>query len=81
MTTEDCSKIRNGFPRSFPDTPSNVLQQLSLKGKVTVVTGAADGIGFAVSEAFAEAGANVAMLFNSSVSLVVQIRLWLTLIG
>ncbi|KAK1967180.1 short chain dehydrogenase [Colletotrichum sublineola] len=66
MSTEDCQKPREGFPRPFPDTPSNVLEQLRVTGKVIVVTGAADGIGFAVSEAMAEAGGNVALWYNSN---------------
>ena len=47
-----------------PDTP--VLSQFSLKGKVIAVTGASQGIGAAVSEGFAEAGADVALLYNTS---------------
>ncbi|KAK1586164.1 short chain dehydrogenase [Colletotrichum navitas] len=66
MSTEDCQKPREGFPRPFPDTPSNVLEQLRVAAKVIVVTGAADGIGFAVSEAMAEAGGNVALWYNSN---------------
>ncbi|KAK2055618.1 short chain dehydrogenase [Colletotrichum caudatum] len=66
MSTEDCQKPREGFPRPFPDTPSNVLEQLRVTGKVIVVTGAADGIGLAVSEAMAEAGGNVALWYNSN---------------
>ncbi|KAM0433531.1 hypothetical protein ACHAPT_004411 [Fusarium lateritium] len=58
-----------GFPRPFPNTPNNVLEQLRLTGKVVVVTGAAGGIGFAVAEAMAEAGADVAFWYNSCVSL------------
>lgn len=65
MSFEDCNQPRAGFPRPFPNTPSNVFEQLSLKGKVAVVNGAADGIGLAVSEAMAEAGANVALWYNS----------------
>ncbi|KAK2031789.1 short chain dehydrogenase [Colletotrichum zoysiae] len=66
MSTEDCQKPREGFPRPFPDTPFNVLEQLRVTGKVIVVTGAADGIGLAVSEAMAEAGGNVALWYNSN---------------
>ncbi|KAK1990042.1 short chain dehydrogenase [Colletotrichum falcatum] len=66
MSTEECQRPREGFPRPFPDTPSNVLEQLRVTGKVIVVTGAADGIGFAVCEAMAEAGGNVALWYNSN---------------
>ncbi|KAH7353858.1 short-chain dehydrogenase [Plectosphaerella cucumerina] len=66
MNTADCGVVRDGFPRPFPNTPTNVLEQLSLKGKVIAITGAADGIGAAVAEAMAEAGGNVALLYNSN---------------
>ncbi|KAL4896805.1 putative short-chain dehydrogenase [Aspergillus ambiguus] len=66
MTVNDCAQVREGFPRPFPDTPTNVLEQFRLAGKVAVVTGAADGIGYAVSEAMAEANARVAMWYNSN---------------
>lgn len=65
MTVAECTQTRDGFPRPFPNTPANVLEQFKLNGKVVVVTGAADGIGLAVSEAMAEAGANVALWYNS----------------
>lgn len=65
MNQQDCAVVRDGFPRPFPDTPSNVLEQFRLTGKVVVVTGAADGIGYAVAEAMAEANANVALWYNS----------------
>lgn len=67
MNLQDCGRVRDGFPRPFPNTPSNALEQMRLNGKVVVVTGAADGIGYAVSEAMAEAGANVALWYNSCV--------------
>ncbi|QMW36837.1 hypothetical protein G4B11_000073 [Aspergillus flavus] len=66
MTVSDSTQIRDGFPRPFPDTPANVLEQFKLNGKVVVITGAADGIGLAVAEAMAEAGANVALWYNSN---------------
>lgn len=65
MNASDCAVVRDGFPRPFPNTPSNVLEQFKMAGKVTVVTGAADGIGYAVAEAIAEAGGSVAMWYNS----------------
>ncbi len=49
-----------------PDTPNNVLEQFNLKGRTVVVNGAADGIGYAVAEGMAEAGANVALWYNSN---------------
>lgn len=52
--------------RPAPVTPDNVFDQLSLKGRVVCVTGAADGIGFAVAEGMAEAGANIAIWYNSN---------------
>lgn len=65
MTLENCAEVREGFPRPFPDTPTNVLAQLRMDGKVSVITGAADGIGYAVAEGLAEAGSNVALLYNT----------------
>lgn len=38
---------------------------MRLGGKVVVITGAADGIGYAVAEAMAEANADIAMWYNS----------------
>ncbi|KAK7431019.1 hypothetical protein QQZ08_002549 [Neonectria magnoliae] len=66
MNTDDCTKLRDGFPRSFPDTPSNVLEQFQLTGKVVAITGAADGLGLAVAQAMAEANAQVAFWYNSN---------------
>ena len=37
-----------------------ILDSFSLEGKVALVTGAAYGIGFAIAEAYASAGARVA---------------------
>lgn len=53
-------------PRPFPNTPEGVFEQFSLKGRTACITGASDGIGFAVAEAMAEAGANVALWYNSN---------------
>ncbi|KAK5274534.1 hypothetical protein LTR99_004758 [Exophiala xenobiotica] len=50
---------------SKPDN-QKVLQAFSLKGKVAAITGGARGIGLEVSRGLAEAGADVAVIFNSS---------------
>lgn len=65
MSVEDATKVRDGFPRPFPNIPSNVVEQFRLDGKVLVVNGAADGLGYAVAEGYAEAGGNVALWYNS----------------
>ncbi|KAF4537811.1 short-chain dehydrogenase [Lasiodiplodia theobromae] len=66
MSIEEAGRVREGFPRPFPDTPSNVLEQFQMNGKVIVVNGAADGIGLAVATAMAEAHGNVALWYNSN---------------
>lgn len=43
-----------------------VLDQFSLKGKVIAVTGGAGGIGIEIVRGLAEAGADVALIYNSS---------------
>lgn len=43
-----------------------VLPLFSLKGKTAIVSGAGAGIGLAIAHAFAEAGANVAIWYNSN---------------
>ncbi len=44
---------------------SRVLPLFSLKGKTAIVAGASSGIGLAVAQALAEAGANVAIWYNT----------------
>jgi sorbose reductase len=66
MSIEEAGVARDGFPRPTPQTADNVFDQLSMKGKVVAITGAADGIGLAVAEAMAEAGGDVAMWYNSN---------------
>lgn len=46
--------------------PSRVLPLFSLKGRTAIVSGAGAGIGLAVAHALAEAGANVAIWYNSN---------------
>lgn len=47
-------------------TENKVLPLFSLKGKTAIVSGAGAGIGLAVAQALAEAGANVAIWYNSN---------------
>jgi sorbose reductase len=64
MSIEECATPRP--PKPVPATPDNVFEQLSMKGRLVCITGASDGIGFAVAEAMAEAGANLALWYNSN---------------
>lgn len=50
---------------SAPEHPS-LMQMFSLKGKTAIVTGAASGIGLAVAQGLAEAGANVALWWGTN---------------
>ncbi|KIW92811.1 uncharacterized protein Z519_06660 [Cladophialophora bantiana CBS 173.52] len=63
MTIEECMATRPGQP--VPKIPSNVMDQFNMKGKVCVITGASRGIGYAVAEGLAEAGAHIIMVFSS----------------
>ncbi|KAJ6263441.1 hypothetical protein Dda_2004 [Drechslerella dactyloides] len=53
-----------------PPSETQVFPLLSLKGKTAIVTGGGDGFGLAIAEAFAEAGANVALWYNNNKSAV-----------
>lgn len=53
------------LPQPFPKLPNSVMDYFSLKGKVAAISGASTGIGFAVAEAFCQAGGDVAMWYNS----------------
>ncbi|KAK6334103.1 hypothetical protein TWF696_002605 [Orbilia brochopaga] len=53
-----------------PPTETRVFPLLSLKGKTAIVTGGGDGFGLAIAEAFAEAGANIALWYNNNKSAV-----------
>lgn len=64
MSIEECATPRQGRP--VPDTPNNVLEQFKMTGRTVCITGGADGIGLAVAEAMAEAGANLALWYNSN---------------
>lgn len=49
-----------------PQQTGRVLPLFSLKGRTAIVSGAGAGIGLAVAHALAEAGANVAIWYNSN---------------
>ncbi|CUM64588.1 uncharacterized protein PRCAT00002196001 [Priceomyces carsonii] len=53
------------LPTKPPSLSHKVLDLFSLKGKVASVTGSSGGIGYAVAEAYALAGADVAIWYNS----------------
>ena len=74
MTVEEAGVARQGFPKPFPNTSSNVLEQFQMKGKVTVVNGASDGIGLAVATAMAEAGGHVALWYNSNDAAITRVE-------
>ncbi|CDZ97744.1 sorbitol utilization protein sou2 [Phaffia rhodozyma] len=46
----------------------SVKDLFSLKGKTAIISGGGSGIGLAVSQGYAESGANVAIIYNSSPS-------------
>lgn len=53
------------LPTKAPQALGNILDLFSLKGKVASVTGSSGGIGWAVAEGYAQAGADVALWYNS----------------
>lgn len=53
------AKVRNAECTPLKD-------RFSLRGKTAIVTGGAAGIGYAVAQALAEMGANVAIWYNSN---------------
>lgn len=50
------------LPRPAPKLAENIFDNFSLKNKVAVITGGARGIGYAISECYLQAGAEIAIL-------------------
>lgn len=63
------SPIQNGHfvhNNTTAPEPSGLLSLFSLKGKTAIISGAGAGIGLAVAHGLAEAGANVALWYNTN---------------
>ena len=60
--------VGGNFIRSAVRNPecAPIWKRFSLQGKTAIVTGAAAGIGWAVAQALAEMGANVAIWYNTN---------------
>ena len=52
--------------RPNPALSDSVFKMFSLQGKVAIITGGAGGIGYNVARGLAEAGANIALWYNTS---------------
>lgn len=69
------ANVQDGaFPHDNMGIPQGerVLPMFSLKGRTAIVSGAGTGIGLGVAHAFAEAGADVAIWYNSNKQAVVE---------
>lgn len=64
MSTTVASGIT--IPQPDPQLPESIMDMFSMKGKVVAVTGASGGIGYEVALGFAQAGADVAMWYNTN---------------
>ncbi|KAM7208749.1 L-xylulose reductase [Naviculisporaceae sp. PSN 640] len=70
-TVKDGKFVHNN---TVPPNADRVLPLFSLKGKTAIVSGAAAGIGYAAAQAFAEAGANVAIWYNSNTKAIAKAK-------
>lgn len=49
-----------------PSLPDSVFKMFDMHGKVAIITGGSGGIGYEVARSLAEAGADIALWYNSS---------------
>ncbi|KAL4886156.1 hypothetical protein BJY04DRAFT_99170 [Aspergillus karnatakaensis] len=63
MSYEECLSTRT--PRPTPNVAHSVMDQFKMNGKVCVVTGGSRGIGQAIAEALAEAGAHIIIVHQT----------------
>lgn len=68
QSPEDSSMSKGLFheDNTKPPKEERVLPLFSLAGRTAIVSGSGAGIGFAVVQAFAEAGANVAIWYHGN---------------
>ncbi|OQE18192.1 hypothetical protein PENSTE_c018G09185 [Penicillium steckii] len=52
--------------RPNPMLPDSIFEMFRMNGKTVIITGGAGGIGYQVARGLAEAGANIALWYNSS---------------
>lgn len=64
--TSHVNQFLGPLPTADPQLPAHVMDLFLLKGKVASITGGSSGIGYAVAEAYAQAGADVAIWYNST---------------
>jgi len=64
----DSAMVKGSFAHNNTEAPkqTKIMPLFSLKGKTAIVSGAGAGIGLAVARGLAEAGADVAIWFNSN---------------
>jgi len=64
----DGAMTKGNFTHNNTEAPkeTRIMPLFSLKGRTAIVSGAGAGIGLAVARAFAEAGANVVIWYNSN---------------
>lgn len=60
------SSHQKSIRRANPILPDSVFKMFDMHGKVVIITGGSGGIGYEVARALAEAGADVALWYNSS---------------
>ncbi|BGO90134.1 hypothetical protein JCM10020v2_001770 [Rhodotorula toruloides] len=66
LVLSEQSHPSDGLPRPTPQLPESMLEMLSMKGKVSIVTGGSGGIGFAAAEGLAEMGGDIALAYRSA---------------